>query len=694
MLELGFILERIYQEIKTLSATATASYANSPVQLQEQAQSQPTAAPIAQSEVILPTPSKDRSTFANQKRGGLFKSLSSSNVLLTKRFAAMADDRQDMEQENPPKKLKIAFSTAGVDALPPFGAGTSLVQPQKSTSWNSGTNSQDADMEKMSNGPNSNLLKRFQSAITTNAFGLQIKKACAPALVPGVTIEEDEPSGNDKNVIKKLVAQEFHFGISSSNKCKMSATTPNENTFSTSVSIPSITVQDHHENIEKESKTAPAADLLGLLKSSKPSPVAKLNSPRPGTLQSPLPPSKNWRIFKPIATPLKKVVENAMKPAIPKQRADTFIAPHMFVNHRTLKRAASLTLPLPSNYQDFLTKEEERQFADIIRSQDPYAVPDEGEKVASANDEIETTMDDSGVFTDTKNCLKPVVAAEPAMKDHGGVVVEPIPSSVARLSGKPRARKNSIPQRLPLSEDYSTVDIGSSSSSSAGEEEDDEEADMEVEEVRPKRKQANPTRKSTAPPKRAAKTSAKAAKPSAKSESASTSIASGWDSKSNSKASVRGGNQNYRAFNLKPKKGGGSRSNQSSSKFGKNKFKKTKRLSSYNYKASDMQYLLAGYEDESNAAGQSDDVVVDGGTLKVVDPSSFIIPKSGAGIAAELEKDRPLCANEEADEESVVCVISDHYDPCQEKVEINLLEALKSLTGHTSFRDGNLLSIL
>lgn len=686
MLELGFILERIYQEIKTLSATATASYANSPVQdilLQEQAQSQPIAATLALSEVILPTPSKDRSTFANQKRGGLFKSLSSSNVLLTKRFAAMADDRQEMEQENPPKKLKIAFSTAGVDALPPFGAGTSLVQPQKSTSWNSGTKSQDVDIEKMSNGANSNLLKRFQSAITTNAFGLQIKKACSPALVPGVTIEEDEPSGNDKNVIKKLVAQEFHFGISS-NKSKMSATSPNDSY----VSIPSITVQDHHENIQKERKTASAAD-LGLLKSSKPSPVAKLKSPRPGTLQSPLPPSKNWRIFKPIATPLKKVVENAMKPAISKQRADTFIAPHMFVNHRTLKRAASLTLPLPSNYQDFLTKEEERQFADIIRSQDPNAVPDEGEKVSSANDVIETIMDDEVMFTDTKNCLKPVVTAKPTMKDHGSAVVESIPSSVARLSAKPRARKGSVPPRSPLSEDYGTVDIGSSSNSSAGEEDDEE-----VEEVRPKRKQANPTRKSTASPKRATKTSAKSAKPSTKSESAATSIASGWNSKSNSKASVRGGNQNYRAFNLKPKKGGGSRSNQSSSKFGKNKFKKTKKLSSYNYKASDMQYLLAGYEEESNAAGQSDDVVVDGGTLRVVDPSSFIIPKSGAGVAAEQEKDLPLCANEDAEGESVVCAISDQYEPCQEKVEINLLEALKILTGHTSFRDGNLHSIL
>ena len=398
-----------------------------------------------------------------------------------------------------------------------------------------------------------------------------------PNQVPGVTIDEDESCPNDKNIIKNLISNEFQYGTGK----KYHDFIP-----------PAVTLKDEKGQTSLKCSPHDATSLM---------------SPT-------LPPSKNWRSFKPIATPLKRVVEKAMKPVKP--RAETFIAPHMFVNHRSLKRAASLTLPLPDNYDEFLTIEEKRQFAQIIKEKNPDAILD----TFSENPE---------------NAVK-----ETAYQN----VNEDV--EVLMSAKKAPIRKTTKPKRVVPSEDYTS---------------DDSESNAEKD-LKKKQNSKSTVRKLKSSKSEQTKSSKleKADKP-AKDEK------NGWESKKIQKAAV-GGNQNYRAYNLKSKGKG-----HSNVKFGKNKFKKTKKLSSYSYKASDEQYLLAGYEDET-AQDQIEDVVVEGKAPEI-DSSQFIVKHENA-------------CKESSSEYSYLCSISNKYELLEENVQINLLEALKSFTGHSSFRNG------
>jgi hypothetical protein len=140
-------------------------------------------------------------------------------------------------------------------------------------------------------------------------------------------------------------------------------------------------------------------------------------------------------------------------------------------------------------------------------------------------------------------------------------------------------------------------------------------------------------------------------------------LSNGWDSK---KVAIKsGGNQNFRAFNLKPKKGGGSRAS-GASRFGKNKFQKTKKLSSYNYEKSDGNYLVAGY-DENEEEG-IDTISTNFVQLKESDILKFILI-------------------DPVDPSNELCEISPKYG-VKEKTFVDLNQALKTLTGYEKFRQG------
>jgi RecQ family ATP-dependent DNA helicase len=121
---------------------------------------------------------------------------------------------------------------------------------------------------------------------------------------------------------------------------------------------------------------------------------------------------------------------------------------------------------------------------------------------------------------------------------------------------------------------------------------------------------------------------------------------SGWNSNA--------GNQNYRAMNLKPKKGHGRKLIGK----GNQRFRKLKSLESYNYRNSDEQYLLAGYQD-----------LVEGAVEE----------------AHEKLEDKVVTLDFLGDQEGAIRIDGIYGNqPCY----IHMGKALNQLTGYTQFRNG------
>lgn len=538
-------------------------------------------------DVIMPTPTKEKSV------KGLFKSLSCTNVLQKRLVEAQEENDQQMSKRAKVGPFSQISSTAVID--------------------------RDGWMRPSPFGP------------MKNAFGITLKNPVDSSSIPGVTIDEDEQASKDVNAIKKMISNEIHFGTRRKAK------------FSKTVSSPNILSPQFQ-------KAKLLADKTALGKDENPqkgqdSPFLKPCKP----FQSPdLPTAKNWR-HKPIATPLKKAVEKAMNPQ-PCSNS-SFIAPHTFVNHRSLKRAQSFTLPIPVNYQEFLTKEEELKFASIINETCP------NDPTLAADDSIK--QPDDLEENNLENSIQ-----SPALP--------PAPDS----SSKPPKRKTTKPKRIAASsseeseEDYSSMEV---SDSSDGEEEQQKAKPTKAVKKATEKK----TRKKTPVKRKPSNSTKPKEKPDTMGESSKQ---SGWDSKKTSKNAS--GNQNFRAFNLKSKKGG---KGSVPKGFGKSKFHKTKKLSSYNYKTNDQQHLIAGYEEGAVLLDQvvDDRVIVDEASKVNVDPSEFftkqVVPN-----------------NEEMQEENgpSICTISEKFGGIEQQPTVDLLAALKSLTGLSSFRKGTHLEAL
>jgi hypothetical protein len=447
-----------------------------------------------------------------------------------------------------------------------------------------------------------------------NVFGIPVRVALSAGLTPGVTIEESEDS------LKKIVADNKGFGNS----------------------LARVNSNFSNPFAKSGSKTSQFQKVVSKLKNS----VTKQEIQKS---PSELPASIQWRGSKPKSTPLKKAVEKAMSIGVVGVKpVEKFVLPNQFVNHRTLKRASSFNLPLPTNYQEFLTKDEEKSLAHIIH-------PESGQVE-------DTPTNNTEPFFGTEMTTKLWSIESQDYAKQMETVIPNLPNNVVD-SSKPakKTRKSTVPKRYIKPDTDNEFDSQSESFIEKGsDQEPDSGEEIETQEKvkaapKPKSKKRSEKAKDKVPKKKSSALTSKI--------TTETLISTGWDSK---KVAVKaGGNQNFRAFNLKAKKGGGARSS-AKPKFGKNKFQKTKKLSTYNYEKSDGNYLVAGYEEREEQELDNSLIILP--ELKEVDTSKFVFADS-------------------ADPGTDLCEISQKFG-VGEKVFVDINQALKTLTGYEEFRQG------
>ncbi|KAI8901459.1 hypothetical protein BC833DRAFT_617614 [Globomyces pollinis-pini] len=309
--------------------------------------------------------------------------------------------------------------------------------------------------------------------------------------------------------------------------------------------------------------------------------------------------------------------------------ARMFVQPNQNINSRILKRHNSYTIgDLPTNYSEFLTKEEERKFQSIIKL---------------ANNEPEShipvvEIDEDRIDNQRSKCL---------------AQSEPKRIAAPKIKHPTKIRKNDQSSVINSVEDFSdmsTDDYQPHSSISKRHTIVSSDSDGMEEELKPvMSKKVKTVKRPKASPKTDSKNDSINKKP----------VESGWNNSAGKKPT---GNQNYRAFNLKSKYKGKSSSSGASYKVGQSKFHKTKKLSSYNYSKSDGNSLLAGYNDETvgvaDVDGQQSSSI--SGSLKI----DFIFSEPNTSLVP----------------------VSSIYTSPSENVYVDLDMALESLTGFKTFR--------
>ncbi|KAJ2993752.1 hypothetical protein HDV02_002088 [Globomyces sp. JEL0801] len=311
--------------------------------------------------------------------------------------------------------------------------------------------------------------------------------------------------------------------------------------------------------------------------------------------------------------------------------ARTFVQPNQNINSRILKRHNSYTIgDLPTNYSEFLTKEEERKFQSIIKL---------------ANNEPESHIPVVEIAEDRIDNQRSKCLAQS----------EPKRIAAPKIKHPTKIRKNDQSSVINSIEDFSdmsTDDYQPHSSNSKRHTIVSSDSDGIEEELKPvMSKKVKTVKRLKASPKTDSKNDLINKKP----------VESGWNNSAGKKPT---GNQNYRAFNLKSKYKGKSSSSGASYKVGQSKFHKTKKLSSYNYSKSDGNSLLAGYNDETvglaDVDGQQSSSI--SGSLKI----DFIFSEPNTSLVP----------------------VSSIYTSPSENVYVDLDMALESLTGFKTFRFG------
>lgn len=479
-----------------------------------------------------------------------------------------------------------------------------------------------------------------------NLFGIPVKVALSAGPTPGVTIEDPEIS------LKKTVVENKGFGNSFARSARNPKNPLASNPFSKQ---------------DSKSQTSQFQKVVNDLKKSQ---SKQDHEKSPTSLPQ-------WRASKPKSTPLKRAVEKAMSIGV--KPAEKFVLPNQFVNHRTLKRASSFNLPLPANYQEFLTKDEELNFADIIQSsqnsstvgimpllEDAMSV----EPLALKEEQISNSSGDFGLQsehhtnTGTRTSQSLPVVLQIARTMQSANNAESTDTMKAKWTRKSKTAKRFVKPDSDNefdSQSESFVENESDISEHSGEEAKSIAKGNAVSKPPKvpkllkkisKVKKAQTTKKDPKPPS------------SSRSSVAGVSATSGWDSKK--VAAKVGGNQNFRAHNLKQKKGGGARASVKA-RVGKNKFQKTKKLSSYNYEQSDGNYLIAGYgEIEEEGMDSIADIALE---LSEADISKFIVTDPSGDVSNSL------------------CKISSKFG-VGENVFADINAALKFLTGYEGFRQG------
>ncbi len=670
-------VKKLWQEIKTLSSLKLPHIPDIVIQTAA-------AEPAVNDIIFLPTPTKER-------KSGFFRSLSSSNVTLQKRALeenGEANAKRARNEENDPFIVESAAVFSRSQPLfsePKNVFGISLrSMPQRGK-----IDFEGIDEDPLDQGASSSLILKRMMADQV-AFGVKSRKDVVIEEASWVRNKKEETLKKQEKLKAKLTKSMSPTSLFT-RIGKTNASTAMLSKIEGGVENKPIAKSDPvHLGEGAINSNIPSKDPPSLKSPPLTKPKLCLKEFSPASLAA-LPPSRNWRtvgsaskknatlstqekalnsspkdanslvnsektdskedqlqkdkswseLGLKTSTPLKRIVERAM--SIGARRDDSFVPPNRFVNQRVLKRAASFTLPMPSaGYQEFLSKDEEKAFVNLFGHQE--VTHDENDN------QTENLCEKTSPKKENDTDIRPTISVNVSAK---------------------KSRKTTQPRRIVHQSDDDEEDEVSFEDDVS----EQSQVDVNLESRTSKKtkvvavtnRQAKASGRVSGATTRRVKSSNDVINPKVGSSSKlSKEPGMGWDSASVNKN--RGGN--FRAFNLKSKGNG----NGSSSKMGKSRFHKTKKLESYNYKKSDGKHLLHGY-DEVDDANADDTVLDDIQAQKVVDFSSFIY----------LEGHPDNDANPEDN-----CTISSQYDAVNNGVQVNLIGALKALTGHTSFRPGQL----